>query len=242
MTDRPDTFRGHVALAIGLVVASAILGAALSQIRRGSDDLVVTGSARKPIRSDYVVWRASVTAQQPTLGGANPELRRYADRVRAWLRTKGVADSVITFLPVETQVIQAFENGTETGRIQGYRLRQSFRIASRDVDQLTRIAQAVGELVEENVPLVSEQLEYLYTQLPEARKAMLAEATQDAKDRAEAIAKAAGAKVGAVRNVRMGVFQVTPRFSTEVSDYGVNDTQSIDKDITAVVRVTFAVD
>jgi uncharacterized protein len=43
-----------------------------------------------------------------------------------------------------------------------------------------------------------------------------------------------------VRNARMGVFQITPRNSTEVSDYGINDTSSLDKDITAVVRLTFA--
>ena len=45
-----------------------------------------------------------------------------------------------------------------------------------------------------------------------------------------------------MRSVRMGVFQITPRHSTEVSDYGINDTSSLEKDITAVVRVTFAVD
>jgi hypothetical protein len=42
--------------------------------------------------------------------------------------------------------------------------------------------------------------------------------------------------------VRVGVFQITPRFSTEVADYGINDTSSRDKDITAVVRVTFALE
>jgi hypothetical protein len=41
--------------------------------------------------------------------------------------------------------------------------------------------------------------------------------------------------------VRVGVFQITPRFSTEVSDYGVNDTSSLEKDVTAVVRVTFSI-
>jgi hypothetical protein len=39
----------------------------------------------------------------------------------------------------------------------------------------------------------------------------------------------------------MGVFQITPRFSTEISDYGVNDVSSIDKDVTAVVRATFVI-
>jgi uncharacterized protein len=44
-----------------------------------------------------------------------------------------------------------------------------------------------------------------------------------------------------VRSARLGAYQVTPRNSTEVSDYGINDTSSREKDVTAVVSVTFAV-
>ena len=39
----------------------------------------------------------------------------------------------------------------------------------------------------------------------------------------------------------MGVFQITPAFSTQVTDYGINDTSSRLKDVTAVVSATFAV-
>jgi len=37
----------------------------------------------------------------------------------------------------------------------------------------------------------------------------------------------------------VGVFQITPRNSTDVSDYGINDTSSREKDVTAVVTITF---
>jgi hypothetical protein len=39
----------------------------------------------------------------------------------------------------------------------------------------------------------------------------------------------------------MGVMQITAPESTEVSDYGVFDTGTIEKDVTAVVNVSFAV-
>jgi hypothetical protein len=39
----------------------------------------------------------------------------------------------------------------------------------------------------------------------------------------------------------MGVLQITPADSTEVSDSGISDTTTIDKDMTAVVNVSFAV-
>jgi hypothetical protein len=70
---------------------------------------------------------------------------------------------------------------------------------------------------------------------------MVAEATKDAKARAEAIARSTGNRVGTVRSAQTGVFQITARNLTEVSDSGIYDTSSLEKDITAVVSVTFVI-
>jgi hypothetical protein len=43
-----------------------------------------------------------------------------------------------------------------------------------------------------------------------------------------------------LRGVNVGVFQVTSPNSTQVSDYGTCDTTTLQKDVTAVVNVTFA--
>jgi hypothetical protein len=71
---------------------------------------------------------------------------------------------------------------------------------------------------------------------------MLAKATRDARSRASAIAAEAGARVGAVTKVDTGIFQITSPNSTETSDSGTYDTRTIDKDIKAVMAVTFRVD
>jgi hypothetical protein len=44
-----------------------------------------------------------------------------------------------------------------------------------------------------------------------------------------------------MRASSLGVYQITPRNSTDVSNEGINDTSSRAKDVTAVVSVTFAV-
>ena len=51
---------------------------------------------------------------------------------------------------------------------------------------------------------------------------------------------ATGSHLGKLRRVSVGVFQITSPNSTEVEDYGVYDTSTLDKDVTAVVNVTFA--
>jgi uncharacterized protein len=240
LSDRfPQLFYGLLALAIALIVA-AFLGAQAIANFRTTDEITVTGSARKPIRSDFVVWRGTVNTQAPTPQEAYQDLRRHTDRIRAYLAQNGVADTLVTWRALESYPIHEYtDQGRETGRVLAYRLGQWFEVRSADVDGITRLADQSGELINEGMPFQGMSPEYLFTGLAEIRSEMLAAAAEDARSRADAIARSTGSRVGKVRNARMGVFQITPRNSTEVSDYGINDTSSLDKDITAVVRLTF---
>ncbi|HEX2191061.1 MAG TPA: SIMPL domain-containing protein [Longimicrobiaceae bacterium] len=244
MSERfPQLFWGMIALALALVASAAVGAGAVRDARRSGDQLEVTGSARRPIRSDFAVWRLSVSGQAPTLQEAYAGVRGDAERVRGFLRTSGLPDSLVTVRPLETlRLNRLLDNGMDSGELVGYRLTQTYEVRSPDVDGLTALVERANELVDQGVPLVSSPPEYLFTRLPEIRTQMLAEATRDARERAAAIAESAGSGIGEVRSARMGVFQITPRNSTEVSDYGINDVSSIEKDITAVVRVTFSLE
>jgi uncharacterized protein len=240
MDNRSNHFYGLAALGLSILLGLVFVSGALKDIRRGNEEVTVTGSARRPIRSDFVVWRLSVAVQSTSLAAASQELTAGTARVRAFFKAEGLPDSLLTIKPVEAiGISETLGDGRETGRIIATRLSQSFEIRSADVDGITRVSQKAGSLIADGVPLQAFAPEYLYTKLSELRVALLEEATRDAKARADAIAKSTGVQVGAVRDARMGVFQITPRYSTEISDYGVNDVSSIEKDVTAVVRATF---
>jgi hypothetical protein len=95
-------------------------------------------------------------------------------------------------------------------------------------------------LLAEGVPLAAQPPRYVYTRLPALRPQLLADATKDAQQRAGVLVAATGAHLGKLRGVDVGVFQVTSPNSTDVADYGVYDTSTVSKDVTAVVNVTFA--
>jgi uncharacterized protein len=115
-------------------------------------------------------------------------------------------------------------------------------VRSNDVDKIAALSRQVTELINQGMLIESVPPEYLSTKLGDLKIEMLAEAAKDAKLRAQQIADATGSKIGPVQAARMGVLQITPPGSNVVTDYGVNDTSSIEKDITAVVNITFAVD
>ncbi|HMN08545.1 MAG TPA: SIMPL domain-containing protein [Gemmatimonadaceae bacterium] len=231
---------GLGAIGLGIFLGLVFVSGALRDIRRGNEEVTVTGSAKRAIRSDFIVWRVSVSVQSPSLTSASEQLTRGTARLQEFLRREGVPDSLVTVKPAEAFGIpETLANGRETGRIIATRLSQSFEVRSHEVDAITRVSQRATALIAEGIPLQPSAPEYLYTKLSEIRTLLLEEATRDARQRAEAIAKSTGAEVGAVRDARMGVFQITPRYSTEVSDYGISDVSAVEKDVTAVVRATF---
>jgi uncharacterized protein len=237
----PQLLYGLGALAVALAIGLVAISISLKDIRSAGDQVAVTGSAKRTIRSDFAVWRSSIATQSADLAEASAQLSRNGTRVRAFFREQGIADSLVIVRPIETYGIpEIVGEGRETGRILAYRLTQTYEVRSPDVDGITKLTQQASSLIAQGIPLGSQPPEYLYTKLADIRVQLLEEATADAKLRAEAIARSTGADVGTVREARMGVFQITPRYSTEVSDYGVNDVTSIEKDVQAVVRVTFA--
>ena len=70
---------------------------------------------------------------------------------------------------------------------------------------------------------------------------MVGEASKNAKLRAESMVAGTNGKIGVMNSARMGVFQIVPVDSTEVNDYGINDTSSIEKKVVATVTATFTV-
>ncbi len=239
----PQLFAGLSVLSLALVVSSLVFAKGIQEFKRANDVLVITGSAKRPIKSDYIILRLSVSSQESTAKIAYQNLKTQIEQVQAYLQEKQVSDDAISLSAMRTDTIPEIGiSGRNTGRILAYRLSQTLEIRSDEVERYAEISQQANELINEGVNLVSRPPEYLYTKLSELRIEMVAEATKDAQARARAIANTTGNKVGAVRSARTGVFQITSRNSTAVSDYGIYDTSSLEKDITAVVSVQFAME
>ena len=109
-----------------------------------------------------------------------------------------------------------------------------------DVDRILKLDQDSTTLIEQGVMFTPSAPEFIYTKAGEAKVEMLAEATKDAQVRAEQIASQGGRTITQLRSARMGVFQITPVYSSQTSSEGINDTTSLDKTVTAVVTASFS--
>jgi hypothetical protein len=110
-------------------------------------------------------------------------------------------------------------------------------VESTDIDRLAKLDPT--PLIAGGILFTSTPPEFLYTNAAEEKIEMLAEATKDARERAEQIAEQGGRKIAGLHDAEMGVFQITPLHESDTSGEGESDTSSQDKTITAVVTATF---
>jgi hypothetical protein len=99
---------------------------------------------------------------------------------------------------------------------------------------------AITTLIQGGIEFAASTPEFIWTKAGEAKIEMLADAAKDARARADQIASQGGRSISRMRSARMGVFQITPIYSTQNSWDGMNDTTSREKTVTAVVNASFA--
>lgn len=244
MNPRPHLF-GVLAglfLAAGLAGSAAIVASTLTRLN-DSNAISVTGAARRNVRSDLVIWRANFSADAPTLLEAQQRLQADLAKVREFLRAHAIDE--IAAAPVAIRELTAkrrLEPESDEYVVErvGYRLTQSFEVRSSEVDAVPKLAATCGPLIERGVALTSDGFEFIYTKAGEAKVEMMAEATKDARARAEQIAAQGSRRIEGLRNAKVGVIQINPLHSSATSWDGNNDTTALEKTIIATVTASFA--
>ena len=99
----PIWFNSGLALGFCVVIASLVFGYFYSNAKKGDEAITVTGSAKRRITSDLVVWSAGITQQAPQLGDAYKGLADNIPRIKQYLLSKGVQESQMTVssIPME---------------------------------------------------------------------------------------------------------------------------------------------
>lgn len=232
-----------ICIVAATIISTLILTKSLMRMKKFSNEVIsVTGSAEKKIVSDYIVWRSEFSRQEPTLKSAYAKLQEDLTKVKNYLVSKGVKDDEIVVAPVETAIIhKKNEKGNDANQIEGYLLRQQIEVRSYEVAKVDIVSRQSTEIINQDIQFISFAPEYFCTKLSELKLKLLSEATEDAKERARQMTQATGNKIGLMRSARMGVFQITPVNSFEISWSGSSDTSSLEKKAMAVAHVDFAI-
>lgn len=242
-TKRSESRLIPVAVAVALLAVSLAWG--LQRVgegiaRRGGDTVSVRGTAQRNVKADRALWKLSVSQSADTASVAIAGVNSGVDVVLAFLGNNGVADDAVALGSISNYAIKEYVDGNATGRVLSYEASREVIIRLSDVDKAAALASDLGEVLARGVNIYTAGPEYYLDSLNTLRPELLAEAMVDARARAESLLGAVDSKVGDVRSVSSGPFQVTARDSTDVESGGYFDTASIEKTVIATVLVEFA--
>ena len=229
-------------LTVGLLVVLGLLIGTKTVITAFSGNTIsVTGSAYEIVKSDSGSLSFNINVKRTNKNEAYNALQAQIKTVEKYLTDKNITK-------FERKTVNGYYNykrdektGAYTNIPESYSLSQPITISSDNVDLVKEISNDITGLISQGIDINVYNVSYNYSKLPELKVSLLEKASIDAKARAESMLKATHNRVGKISSVRMGVYQITPVDSTDVSDMGINDSSTIDKKVTAVANVSFKI-
>lgn len=233
--------------ALGFIIAAALIGSAVKNRNKSENTVSVTGLGSKTFTSDLISWSGSFSKNSFELKTAYDALAVDRQVIYDYLKSKGVKENEMIFSAVDIQKqFRSFTDAAGTyqqGEFAGYNLTQNVSIKSKEVSKVENISRNITEIINRGIEFTSSSPQYFYTKLANVKQEMIANATKDAKERAEKIAENSGSDLGNLKKATMGVIQITAPNSNEDYSYGgTYNTTSKDKEASITIKLEYEVD
>ena len=239
-----DKLKDFQVLIVGFLLTCALVIVALIFNSTFSNKgVTATGSANKIVTSDTAAWKIELNTRETTKSLAYAKIKKNLPVIMKYLKDKGIEDKDIEIATPSSYPTYAInpKNGNTTNEISYYNYSQAVTVNSKDVKKIQELSSDIQNLISDDLNFESFAPEYYYSDIANLKIELLELATKDAKNRANAMLKSTHNKVSNIKSVKTGVFQITPKTSTDVADWGINDTSTIEKKVTAVANVVFEV-
>jgi hypothetical protein len=240
MNDRP--WLPALLLAIAIVVGGLAVGHGLQHFRGADRSMTVKGVAERPVQADIALWPVRIVASGMELGPTQDKIAADERTVRRFFASHGLDSSQVELLSLEV-------TDKRSNPYEGSPTSARFAIAATIVartdhpERIRAASQDVGRLVAAGVALSSgggwgTGPTYLFTRLNDLKPAMLAEATDSAREAAAEFAKRSGARVGRLRRAQQGLFEIRPRDQAP----GIPEGSQLDKVLRVVTTLEYELD
>ncbi len=238
--------RKTVFLSVILICVSAVICALIlvkpSILFRNEGSIRVKGSVSKIVQSDIASWRANIKAADASASKAYEKIQESKKVAFEFLKERGISLEELSPTISLSHIYKRNDKGYATEEISSYVYTLSVSYKSNDILLIEKLSNDASALVQKGISINSYPPQYFYSKLEDLKLELMAKASENAKERAKLLVSGSGAKLGKVVSASQGVFQITKPLSNEISDYGVYDTSSLEKEVTCVVTIQFAVE
>ena len=222
-----------ISLVLSVLIYSTfgILGNGLPYFYKGKkikNDISVTGASSKEFISDLIVWSASFSKKDMDLKTAYSQIKKDKATIKAFLVSKGVKKSEITFKSIDINKEYYYKSkyNNEGDKVDsekifdGYSLNQYLEVESENVNLVENISNEVTDLIEKEISINSFPPNYYYSNLGKLKIEMISTASKDGLLRAETAVSGGGGELGELLETSIGVFQILGKNSDDEYSWG----------------------
>ena len=228
-----------------LMVASMLAAASMATAAETPLRLVsVTGSGEVKAQPDMAYVTLGVEARRPTLAEARAEVNATVERLLALTRELRIEPKFVDSTRLQVQPDYRWDEKSSSQVLLGYVVSRQVDVELHDLDRL-------GTLLERSVSAGVNQVggaRLDSSRRKELERAALTQAVDDARLNADALARAAGAKLGPVQSLSTTGTMPVPRYAERamsvaaapMADAAEKSYQSSEMKFTASVSAQFA--
>ncbi len=234
-------------LAGGMTFSAYVLGTQARKAIPTKNQITVKGLAVKNVQADSAEWTLTISVNDPTFAQALEHLRNVRPVVDAFLQREGFEKGSLVEgnenVSPHYETIY-LENGAQKQEQKGFDAVQSITVVSKDLKRVAQAARNILTLQAEGHPVTATPPLYLVSNLEGIKMSLIAEATANARKRAEEFVKQDGARVGTMRSASQGAFYILPEGAAADSDEygGVYDKSTINKTAKVVVTIVYGIE
>lgn len=235
-----------IIVVVGGLIATIIVAKAFKNRNAYLNTISVTGLGEEEFTSDIIAADFFLTQQSLDMKTAAQNLEKDREAVKKYLESQGVNSQEVIYRAIsisqDMEPIYSDDGRFLGNQFRGYILQQQIRIESREVEKIELVAREITDLISSGIRLEASPPRYYYSKLGDLKLILVSKATQDARQRAEKIAQEAGARIGRLKNAKMGVIQITaPNSDEDYSWGGSYNTSSRIKVATITMRLEYSI-
>src|SRR5258705_6183301 len=181
-----------IVLALGAIIASAVLGGQFRSIGSGRQTISVKGLAEKQVRADQAEWTVSVSVKGATFPETLGRMRKEMLELRKSLEAQGLSGTAL----VETSESIApnmEQEETPSGHWRtvqkGFNGSHGFVVTVNDLDLVAKARKAAVQFKADGHSIEYADPQYLVSSLEQVKMSLIGAAPRDARARAEEFAK-----------------------------------------------------
>jgi len=222
-------------LAIGMIAGGYLLGDGLKRAHLADRAVTMRGLAERNVTADLATWTINFTAQGTELDAVRAESDRDAATVLAFLRQAGFPAQAVT--DAGGSVNQFYDTNRGANQVT---VNRRIQLRTNDVMRARAAFARQFELIRGGVAIQEGSgIQYSFTQLNSIKPAMIAQATQNARQAAEQFAHDSGTGVGGIRSATQGYFSIGARDGDPTGEGGGGGNDSPLQKVRVVTTIEF---